>query len=459
VYGAATDSRANKDEEEEDEDEESKTGEVQGVNHQLSINKCGKCVYINSTMFCDQCGCMSYERVFDTCKYWPESEFHKFNILQVALLYQDNGFQRFLQLKLETMKKKEDNRLKLPLELIIMILRLSYGKNEQIPLHYLRLNKILYHILLPELYHRPKLTSPNFMSFMESIFDSNKKKKNYDYVRELDLSTIIQSGKNSFISKLLRRCSKNLTTFIAPQSKFGFSPLISLRQCSQLRILDLRLVSETMNLEELFTSLQRLPVLEQLSFPRSSVSFEPTKHIWPKKLWYLRLSGGISDEFLMRSNLPKSVTYLEFSHCPSIHADGIYHVLDKVGANLTHLYIHYPMPGLRTNSMDMIFQYCPNLQFLYIHIDYITREVFDEELLPALEAPRPLKTLWLDSSGMLGQSFKIYPDDLTIALSEGRLPCLKTLRISRKLGWNFNNDDCQDLVNELQDQDGDVYAV
>ena len=77
-----------------------------------------------------------------------------------------------------------------------------------------------------------------------------------------------------------------------------------------------------------------------------------------------------------------------------------------------------------------------------------------------LTYPRPLKTLILECSGHLGQAFKIHPDDLTIAIYEGRLPCLKTVRVSSKLGWETQNDDVDDLVNCFEDKNkGSIYIT
>jgi hypothetical protein len=71
---------------------------------------------------------------------------------------------------------------------------------------------------------------------------------------------------------------------------------------------------------------------------------------------------------------------------------------------------------------------------------------------------RPLKTLWIESSGGLGQSYKIHPDDLTIAMMEDRLPNLKNVRVTPKLGWDFNSDDVAVLVDLLEENGGGLYV-
>ena len=148
---------------------------------------------------------------------------------------------------------------------------------------------------------------------------------------------------------------------------------------------------------------------------------------------------------------------LEFSFCPKINEHAVYTVLSKIGDNLQTLYFHYPMPALHENSLDYVFRYCSNLKTIQLMVDYCSKWVFSENLLTPLIYPRPLRTILLECSGSLGQAFKVHPDDLTIAVVEGRLPCLKTIRVSSRLGWDMNGNDVGDLVSCLEDQDGGVY--
>ncbi|GME81276.1 unnamed protein product [Ambrosiozyma monospora] len=287
------------------------------------------------------------------------------------------------------------------------------------------------------------------------------RKRFTNYVKVLDLAHTIQAGKNSYVSKLLRRFSESLEVFVSSQTSFGISPLVSLRLCSNLKVLDLHLVSETVNLKELFKAIEHCQHLEQLSFPRSSITCEDFNIKWPENLWFLKIQGGITDEFLFGSWFPETITNLEFSHCPHITGDSVNDLLMRIGMNLTHLSIYYPMPNMKPNSMDTVFLYCPNLIFLYINIEYISRDAFDENLLPLLEGDydRPLRTLVIDASGLLGEGAKLHPDDLTIAVCEERLPELVSLKLSRLLGWDFQGDDVSDLVNELEIRDGSLYTI
>ncbi len=391
---------------------------------------------------------------------WPVSKFQKIDVLKFAIIGEKIKKGELVEFPVDfghsnhqNMSSTDDKNLKLPVEILHLVLKYV----EKIDPKYLRVCKLFYHLYAPILYERPQLDSYNFFQFVETL--SSIKNKVGKLVKVLDLSTIIQSGKNSYVSKLLRRCSANLEVFVAPQTSFGYAPLVSLRGCKKIKVLDLRLVSETMNLKELFYSIKNSTDLTHLSFPRSSITCETYDDtFWPPNLWYLRLSGGISDDFIMSSTLPKSITRLEFAHCPLLKEFAMYQLLAKFGENLTHLSIQYPMPGLNEQSMDYIFTYCPNLLFLQVTVDYCSRFLFSEDLLPKLfNKERPLKTLWIDSSGALGQGTKIHPDDLTIALMEDRLPCLKNIRITSKLGWDLNSDDVGDLINVLEERDGGLY--
>lgn len=318
-----------------------------------------------------------------------------------------------------------------------------------------------YNYSLPLLYFSPKLTSYNFHKFVDCLI-VDKKRKNGDLVFELDLSTILQSGKNSYVSKLLRRCSKNLVKFTAPQTSFGYSPLISLKSCHNLKYLDLGLVSETVKLKELFAAIKNFKSLTHLSFPRSSIDCDGCEEgfQWPMNLQYLKLSGGLTNEFVRTTSWPTTITTLEFSDCPKLDEQSVYVILDKIGNNLKRLLFYYPMPSLRDNSLDFIFRYCPNLITIQLMVDYCTRWTFSEYMLIKLENfQRPLRTLILQSSGRLGMASKIHPDDFTIAILEDRLPNLRSLSISEKLGWDMKSDDVEDLITAIEDQGGSLYSI
>lgn len=284
-------------------------------------------------------------------------------------------------------------------------------------------------------------------------------KKIGEFIRDLDLSNVNQSGKNAFVAKLLKRSRKYLEAFTAPQTSFGLAPLIALRGCEHLKILDLRLVSETLNLEELFHSIRLLNNLTHLSFPRSSLEIDNYNNVqWPPKLEFLRVSGGISDEFLMMSEFPQTISHMEFAHCPKVRHVGFQCFLYKVGVHLKSLRIQFPMPCLQSDSLDIVFKYCPNLLVLEVSVDYMSAEFFDEDSLLLLPYPRPLRTLYIDSSGMLGTTDKLDPLDLALALGDNRLPNLKNVRCTAKLGWDPKFDGVSYIANELDERNGGLYV-
>lgn len=360
-------------------------------------------------------------------------------------------------LKLQAEERRQQQMrsgLLLPLEIFYQIFDILHDMGYLKSKH-LRLSKLFYILLLPIYYRRPILKGSNFFQFVESI-SNNKNIGNF--IRDLDLSFVNQAGKNAFVAKLLKRSRPLLESFTAPQTSFGLGPLIALRGCVSLKVLDLRLVSETLNLEELFQSIHLLENLTHLSFPRSSLEISDYKRVhWPPKLEYLRVSGGISDDFLIESDFPTTIKHIEFAHCPKVKHVGFQHFLFKVGHNLKSLRVQYPMPGLQGNSLDIIFIYSPNLLLLETTVDYMSAEFFDEESLQYLLYPRPLRSLYLESSGMLGTADKMDPLDLAVALSDGRLPNLKNVRCTAKLGWDPKSDGVSYIVDELEERKGGLY--
>ncbi|CCG22602.1 hypothetical protein CORT_0B08980 [Candida orthopsilosis Co 90-125] len=328
----------------------------------------------------------------------------------------------------------------------------SWGK-----LHpkFMRVCKIFYMMILPLIYRAPHLRATNFFNFVETL-SNNKGLGNY--IRTLDLAYVIQSGKNAFVARLLKQSRKNLETFIAPQTSFGLGPLIALKNCQNLKVLDLRLVSETVNLAQLFHSIENLSSLTHLSFPRSSIEISDYEKIsWPSKLTFLRLSGGISDEFLYHSKFPQSITNMELAHCPAISDLGLKQVLYRVGSQLTTLKVQYPMPALKQSTLDEVFYFCPNLRVLEISVDYVSSMFFDEQYLGYLDIPRPLRSLYINSSGMLGTSTRLDPMDLAVALDDGRLPLLKNIQCTAKLGWDPKSDAVEFIVDKLDERKGGLY--
>ena len=368
----------------------------------------------------------------------------------------------------------EQKALKLPLEIIIDILELTPNPTAT---NHLLICRAIYWYFLPKIYAYPALKSQNLLPFLEVVSGDNAasvrgldeelgtkitklalKRKFQDKVTCLDLSTVVQSGKNSYMSKLLRRTCKSLEIFISSQSSFGAAPLVSLKSCINLRILDLRLVSETVNLVELFKSLESLPELEQLCFPRSSVLCNEYDFKWPTKLWYLRLQGAITDTFASNVRFPPSIENLELAHCPNLTSEGLDCILSNIGINLRKLSITYPMPKIGEKGADRSFWLCPNLTHFVCDIAYISWELFSEDHLVTLEEyERPLRSIIIESTGYMGMCDKLSPNDITVAVDENLMPNLQRLGLNAMLGWDFKGDAMDDMVNELEYHNIEVY--
>ena len=399
----------------------------------------------------------------------------------------DDNIDHIVDNSIKNTKPNKDNSidktagLRLPLEIIIEILKLT---SNPYCTNHLVLCRAIYWMFLKNIYEYPELKSKNLESFLDvisgddaamvkeiddEIINKDKKKVNSKLalkrkfqlmVKCLDLSSVVQNGKNSYMSKLLRRTSNSLEIFISSQSAFGAAPLVSLRACNELKILDLRLVSESVNLVELFKSIESLPQLEQLCFPRSSLICDEYEFKWPEKLWYLRLQGGITDSFAINVRLPQTITTLEFAHCPNLTDEGLNYILSNIGINLNRLSIQYPMPKIGEKGADKSFYLCPNLKYFFIDIGYISWELLNEENLVFLEEfDRPLKSIIIESTGYMGMCEKLTPNDITVAVDEGRLPCLEKLGLSAMLGWDFKSNDMEDMVSELFHHDIQVFKI
>lgn len=330
-----------------------------------------------------------------------------------------------------------------------------------ISLKLLYVNRLWYSLLIPYVYECPQLDARNYSKFIETISNSNDLG---GFVKVLDLRSIIQSGKNSYTARVLRRCAKSLQSFIAPQTSFGYSPLVSLRNCTELRTLDLALVSETVDLRLLFNAIGNAKHLERLAFPRSSVSCADYDHLWPPRLWHLCLSGGISNEFLAGTKFPPTIKQLIMTHCPFIKSPSVQSLCVRLGTHLTTLKVLYPMPALLPDALDSVLRLCPRLRSFSVSVDYISRHLFELPNMPYDEitrqpVPHPLRALYLDSSGMLGQAHKIEAIDVSLAILEDKLPELQKVTVSFKLGWNHEGEDMIELAEILEEREGGVWIT
>lgn len=317
------------------------------------------------------------------------------------------------------------------------------------PAALLLVSRRCYDAALPLVYRRPQLGPHNYSQFVKAV----SLERGYGaLVRELDLSGIVQTGKNSMTARLLRRCAPNLELFVAPQSHFGIAPLISLRSCRQLRVLDLSLVSETVDLPQLLRAVQGFTALENVHFPRSSIHCECFDFQWPASLRSLSLAGGITPAYLERVPLPANLAALRLSNCPQITGDSLVALLARAGAQLRRLAILYPLPGVLPGDVDAALMLCPHLDSLAVSLDYAS-----SALLDMAPEGHPLKTLTLTSSGAVSSPNRVRPSDVLLATEA--LAQLSRVRVSIHLGWNPESQVVANLISVLDERGGGLWYL
>lgn len=349
--------------------------------------------------------------------------------------------------ELENLSVKPPKTRNLPLEIIDII---CFYCADRYPL--LFVNHNWHEMAIKHLYAKPKLSPRNFFQFVQAISQERLLGSN---VKDLDLVKIAQVGEKSMTSRLLRRCSPKLERFIAAQSHFGYLPMISLAACHRLKVLDLSLVSETVDLPQLFKTISNFHDLEVLHFPRSSIACpEDAEMPWAPNLTQLGLSGGFPAGFLEHTQFPPSLTQLQISNCPYLTTASLIDLLVRIGPQLTTLAVTYPVPQLAGTALDSVFFLCPNMKTFHVSIDYISRSALDPELMPL---SHPLQNLYLLSSGMIGHSEKIKPSDVFMATDQ--LPDLKRVTASLLMGWKPDSEVLMALVETMNERDGGVWMV
>ncbi|CCX04967.1 Similar to F-box protein YDR306C; acc. no. Q06640 [Pyronema omphalodes CBS 100304] len=353
----------------------------------------------------------------------------------------------------------------LPMEIICLVLEFVGSKEQEVFAATSQVSRLWYHASQPFLYRYPKITGKNYNAFVTTISPSSTNIKPCalgSLVKRLDLSHLVHEGRPSQNARLLRRVQASLEEFVAPQASFGYNCIVALGHCHKLRILDLSLISQAVNLDDLFRHICDLPNLQALNFPRSSILTRPkTKFQWPQKLERFSLSGAILDYFMQEQSVPESLQSLQslnslhISHCPFTKQNSIICLLSALSQQLTTLSINYPMPCLAFNALDNVLNLCPNLTYLLLAADYISSHFFDEGSSPA---NHPLRRLDLDSSGNPGVEHKVQPNDVFIAIAEDRLPQLRVVRVSRRLKWLAleRSEDVEDLIEILEQQAEDA---
>ncbi|PWW79929.1 hypothetical protein C7212DRAFT_355900 [Tuber magnatum] len=340
--------------------------------------------------------------------------------------------------------------LSLPSELICLVLDFLPPRDQETLAAVCKVNRQWYLAATPYLYRYPKITSLNYTKFVTTICPSNTHVNPSRFgglVKRIDLSRIVHDSTPSLNAKLLHRTQVSLEEFVAPQAAFGYAALVAVRNCKQLRLLDLSLVSQSIKLESLFQHIQDLPRLVTFYFPRSStLDHGKSTFNWPPRLERFSLAGRIGDSFLINTCLPSTLHELQIAHCPFVKD--------------TSININYHIPCLGFNAFDKVLIICPHLKKLTIAVDYVSAHLFDEENSPS---GHPLRWLDLESSGNPGVEKKITPDDVFIAVAEERLSELRVVRASKRLGWEEENSrrmmmDLNELLETRAEEMGETGA-
>jgi hypothetical protein len=314
---------------------------------------------------------------------------------------------------------------------------------------------------IARLYKYPHLTPANFEAFVSTICPSKNARIRHsplaELVRHLDMSELVHNSSRSLTARLLGRLKGNIEEFVAPQASFAVNSFAALSKCKHLKILNLSLISTSIEVEQLFNTLATLKKLETLFFPRTSYKIEYRRQsddsqlfAWPSKLRALHLAGGINDFFVQHhlSRVPQTLQRLSIQHCSQLYAGALVEFLADRGRQLTHLTIRHPMSRLGPRILDDVLLLCPSLIALRISADYISNSIF--EFTPP---SHPLQILDLDCSSASDEMVNIDPEAVFLAVEDGKLPSLRSVRVNMRLGWTVSKSirrDAADLGDILE---------
>lgn len=270
------------------------------------------------------------------------------------------------------------------------------------------------------------------------------------------MGELVHNSSRSLTARLLGRLKHNIEAFVAPQASFAINSFAALSKCTQLRHLDLSLISASIPPRLLFQTLLALENLETLFFPRSSgpqTDDATEAYKWPPKLKALHLAGWIDSKFLRThiTHVPDSLERLSIQHCPQVYSSAILEALSVIGNRLKHLTIRHPMPKLQVGVLDHILLLSPNLIALRVSADYISNDLFQ-----SIEAGHPLQILDLDCSGTAGVDVEVSPSAVYDAVEDGKLSNLRSVRVSARLAWTATatlRQDVTDLVEILEEEE------
>jgi hypothetical protein len=331
----------------------------------------------------------------------------------------------------------------LPAEIIFQIVSYIPSRTSQSTLWACALvSRTWYASSIARLYNHPNLAPANFSEFVSTICPSKNAHIRHTplsmLVHHLDMSELVHNSSRSLTARLLGRLKGNLEVFIAPQASFAVNSFAALSKCLHLRVLDLSLVSTSIEMDQLFHALATLKNLETLFFPRTSSrpnfweELHETPFAWPPKLQALHLAGGIDDSFLRHQliDAPKTLERLSIQHCSQVYSGALLECLEVLGPQLKHLTIRHPMSKLFSSALDPVLMLCPSLVALRISADYISHLLFE-----SIPPRHPLQILELDCSPTADSDAGLEPDVVFIAVEEGKLSDLRSVRVNSRLAW------------------------
>jgi hypothetical protein len=340
--------------------------------------------------------------------------------------------------------KTPTREILLPAEIIFQITSFIPLRSSQSTLWACTLvSRAWYASSIARLYNYPHITPTNFSSFVSTICPSKNARIRHTplsaLVLHLDMSELVHNSSRSLTARLLGRLKGNVEEFIAPQASFAINSFAALSKCVHLKVLDLSLVSTSIEMEQLFNTLATLKNLETLFFPRTSYGSNywqglPDEHsfAWPPELRALHLAGGIDDAFLRRQLIraPQTLERLSIQHCSQIYSGALLECLQVLGPRLKHLTIRHPMPKLFPSCLDQVLGICHSLIALRISADYISHRLFE-----TIPQSHPLRILDLDCSPTADANVELDPDVVFFAVEEGQLPDLRSVRVNARLAW------------------------
>lgn len=310
------------------------------------------------------------------------------------------------------------------------------------------------------LYDRPYLNGGNFAEFVRTVCPSKNAHIRHStlaiLVRRLDMGELVHNASRSLTARLLGRLKGNIEEFVAPQASFAINSFAALSKCTKLRHLDLSLISASISNKLLFQTLKSLQQLETLFFPRSSShnqEYTETAYSWPPRLKALHLAGGIDSHFQRNHlvNAPPSLQRLSIQHCSQVYAPSLVNTLQTLGPQLQHLTIRHPMQQFWVGVLDPVLYLCPSLTALRISADFISDNMFSPF---HIRSPHSLRILDIECSPTAGADVGIRASAIYDAVEEGRLPDLRSVRVSARLAWGATEGtrtDASDLGEVLEE--------